>query len=396
MRKITGLQRHPLLADALLAVVVAVFTLIESGQPDRSYRHPVVMVPAALLVTVPLALRRWYPLTVLLFAGTVSTLSSLAVTTPASAGMFVALLIATYSVFVRAPRRRALWAVPVLLVGTTVTMVRDPATHSVVEALPTYGILAAVVMVAEVVRRSRERAERLRLLTAELAASRAEAERLAVAAERLRIAREMHDVLAHGVSVMTLQAGAARIALHDTAPQVRELLTGVEALGREALEELRDILGLLRDDGTAPDGERTTPPGDLEQLLSTMRDAGLPLTVERLDPVDDLPAPLPLTVFRLVQEALTNTLKHAGAAPTSVRIARDGHTVLVEVTDHGLARPRPPLPSGGNGLHGLRERVGALGGSVTAGPVPGGPGWTMRAELPLRASRDGAGVGAAP
>jgi signal transduction histidine kinase len=383
MPTIAELQRRPWVADSLLAALVALFTLIESTQPDRQYRHPAVMVPAALLVTLPLALRRRRPLAVLLFTATVSTVAALLVTTPSSAGVFVAILIATYTVFAHCPRRRALWSVPVLLVGATVTTLRDPATHSIVEALPSYGILGAVVLVAEVVKRSRDRADRLRRLTAELAASRAEAEQLAAAAERLRIAREMHDVLAHGVSVMTLQAGAARMALHESAPQVRELLSGVEELGREALEELRDILGLLRDDRLAPNDAPTTPPGDLERLLSTMRDAGLPLTVERLDRLDDLPPPLQLTVFRIVQEALTNTLKHAGTPATTIRVEWDGHIVCVEIADRGLARPRRQLPTGGNGLAGLRERVGAFGGTVTAGPTGAEPGWTTRAEIPL-------------
>jgi signal transduction histidine kinase len=386
MRIFAGLQRHPQLADSLLAALVAAFTLLESTQPDRQYRHPAVMVPTALLVTAPLALRRRRPVTVLLFTATVSTLSSLVVTTPSSAGTFVAILIATYTVFVRCPRRVGLQTVPVLILGATVTSLRDPATHGFIEALPTYAILAAVVMVAEVVRRSRERAERLRELTDELASSRAEAEQFAVAAERLRIARDMHDVLAHGISVMTLQVGAARIALHEAAPEVRELLGGVEDLGREALGELRDILGLLRGSDTHPVDLPAVPPADLHRLLATMRSAGLPLDVEGLDQVDDLALPVALAVFRVAQEALTNILKHAGKPPTSVRFSRSNDRFVVEVADRGVARRgRPQVPGGGHGLVGLRERLGELGGQLTSGPIPGQTGWVVRAELPLEA-----------
>src|ERR1700712_362467 len=290
MNPISALRDRPLLADSLLAVLVATFTLLESTQPGRVDSRPAILVPAALLTTLPLALRRRAPAAVLLLMLAVNTAAALAVTATASAGLFVALLIGVYTVFTRCSVQRRLAFLPVLLVGSAVQMARDPATRSVVEALPTFAILAAVIMLAQVVRRSREQAARLRLLTVELEESRAEAEELVVTAERLRIAREMHDILAHGVSVMVLQTGAARMALHDAAPQVRGILNDVEDLGRNALAELHDILGLLREPASSPKvlGAATE---DLDRLLGVMRAAGVRPVLDGDEIVARLPAP---------------------------------------------------------------------------------------------------------
>lgn len=383
MNPISALRDRPLLADSLLAVLVAVFTLLESTQPGRIDTRPEILVPAALLTTLPLALRRRAPSAVLLLMLVVNTLTVLAVTATASAGLFVALLIGVYTVFTRCSVRRRLAVIPVLLVGSVVQMARDPATRSVVEALPTFAVLAAVIMLAQVVRRSREQAARLRRLTVELEQSRAEAEELVVAAERLRIAREMHDILAHGVSVMVLQTGAARMALHDAAPQVREILSGVEDLGRDAMAELHDILGLLREPASSP-----KRPGaaneDLDRLLTVLRAAGSRPALHGAEILAQLPAPTARVVFRVVQESLTNALKHAYGSRTEVTLAGGAGQVTVEVrnsagrTDGQLGT----AVAGGHGLAGLQERVGEDGGTLTFGPEPGG-GWCVRAELPL-------------
>ena len=381
MNLITGLRQRPLLADSLLAVTVAIFTLIESTQPARTYSHPAVMIPAAILCTLPLAARRRNPLGVLIFILAVNTLAVSVVTSPASAGLFVSILIAVYSVFVQCSRRVRLAVIPVIVAGAAVEMARDPSTHSVVEALPTFAILAAVVMLAQVVRRSRDQAARLRQLAAELAASRAEAEELAVAAERLRIAREMHDVLAHGVSVMVLQIGAARMVLSESAPQVRKVLAGVEDLGRQALEDLRGILGLLRDPAGAAAEQSPLLPGDFQRLFATMRTAGLPLSVEGADSIAMLPDPLVRTVFRVIQEALTNALKHSGPAATTVDIRVGARDVTVDVHDKGSTASTHSTLAGGNGLIGLRERVSVVGGTLISGPSTSG-GWQLRMTVP--------------
>ena len=387
MHPIASLRQRPLLADSLLALLVTCFTLIESTQPARSYSHPAVMIPASIVMTSSLAWRRRAPLGVLIFILTVNTAEVSVVTSPASAGLFVAILIAVYTAFVQCRQRVRLSVIPAIIAGAAFEMVRDPATHSAVEALPTFAVLAAVVMLAEVVRRSRGQAARLRQLAAELADSRVEAEELAVAAERLRIAREMHDVLAHGVSVMVLQIGAARMSLHDTAPEVRQILVGVEDLGREALEDLRGILGLLRGASEGSSEHRSPAlPGDFGRLFATMRTAGMPLTVEGGELIAGLAETSSQTLFRVAQEALTNVLKHAGPVATTVGISRAEGELAITVTNGGgqgrsdLTPTPTPLP-GGHGLIGLRERLADAGGTVVDECTPGG-GWRVRATVP--------------
>ncbi len=382
MKTTSALSERPLLADSLLAILLAAFTLIESTQPGRVDDHPVVFIPAMVLTTLPLAFRRRAPLAVLLVVLTLDVVTALAVTATASAGSFVGILIGVYTVFTRCSRRTRLAVLPVLAVGAAIQMLRDPATHSVVEALPTFGVLAAVVMLAQVVRRSRDQAARLRRLTAELETSRAEAEELAVAAERLRIAREMHDILAHGVSVMVLQTGAARMALRDAAPQVREILSGVEGLGRNAMAELHDILGLLREPVSGPTGSGAAA-DDLSRLLGVLREAGIEPVLDGGEMISRLPAPTGRVAFRVVQESLTNALKHAYGSRTAVRFTDAAGQVTVEVRNSpGRADGPATTPSGGHGLTGLRERVAELGGTLAFGPEPDGA-WCVRAQLPL-------------
>ncbi len=386
MARITDRGDREQILDAALAVVLAVTALLEATQPTRNYSHPAVMVPATLLVTLPLAFRRRAPVGVLVFVGTVAMVEALVVTVPASAVQFLALLISIYTVVSLSSRRAQVRIGPFVLIVATVTMLRDPATHSAIEALPTYAIIVAVVLLAQVVRRSREQAARLRQLATELVESQAEAEQLAAAAERLRIAREMHDLLAHSVSVMVLQTGAARMALHDGEPQVRELLAVVENIGREALEELGVILGLLRDVVSPVPWELTASNARLDRLVETMRSAGLPVTIRGSAHVALVPQALQQTLFRVVQEGLTNSLKHANAAVTTVDISIDESSVVVRILDEGEPGSQSLLPTGGNGLIGVQERVRAVGGVVDCGPVPGvGGGWQLRAILPLAA-----------
>jgi signal transduction histidine kinase len=202
----------------------------------------------------------------------------------------------------------------------------------------------------------------------------------AVAGERARIARELHDVIAHSVSVMTVQAGAARLLLdEDHHERARESLLAVEETGRQALGEMRRLLGILRGDEHE---ERLAPqPGiaDVDALVEQMRGAGLPVDVVVEGEPRELPPGVDLAAYRVVQEALTNTLKHAGAARAEVSI-RYGKTALeLTITNDGHARRNG---RGGHGLVGMRERVVLYGGEFHAGPRSGG-GYAVRATLPL-------------
>jgi signal transduction histidine kinase len=203
----------------------------------------------------------------------------------------------------------------------------------------------------------------------------------AAATERGRIARELHDVIAHSVGVMTVQAGAARMQLPDHPDRAVPPLLAVEETGRQALTELRRLLGILRDD----DAPALAPqPGlnDLSTLVEAMQQAGVEVDVRVEGRPRPLPASLDLTAYRIVQEALTNTLKHAGAARTSVVVHYDPDALRLDITDDGQAPPTTADGSG-HGLPGMQERVNLFGGQLTAGPGRDG-GYSVSARLPLQ------------
>jgi signal transduction histidine kinase len=206
----------------------------------------------------------------------------------------------------------------------------------------------------------------------------------AVAQERARIARELHDVIAHSVSVMTVQAGAARMLLAQDPERAREPILAVEQTGREALAETRRLLGILRSDMTEPELEPQPGMASLETLVERTRLAGLPveLTVDG-EPVKLAPG-LDLAAYRVVQEALTNALKYAGPANAWVTVRYRRDAVELEISNDGKT-PERQNGSGGHGLAGMRERVSMYGGTVEAGPHPV-RGFVVRARLPLEAS----------
>jgi signal transduction histidine kinase len=216
----------------------------------------------------------------------------------------------------------------------------------------------------------------LEALTRELEVQRDVQARAAVTIERGRIARELHDVVAHNVSMMVVQAGAAERVLDGEQAHVRAALTAIANTGRETVDEMRTLLGVLR---TNEDGLALSPqPGlaDLEQLVANVREAGLPVEVC----IEGTPPPLDLSAFRIVQEALTNALKHAGPARAEVTIRYQGATVELEVQDNGTGSWNGG--GSGHGLIGMRERVAMFGGQLEAGRRDDG-GFTVRTRLPL-------------
>jgi signal transduction histidine kinase len=221
-----------------------------------------------------------------------------------------------------------------------------------------------------------ERALELQRVNAALKAEQDQRSLLAVADERSRIARELHDVVAHAVSVMVLQVGAVRHRMTD--PDDAAALRSVEETGRSALGEMRLLLGALRRED---DETRAPQPGleALDGLLEQVRGAGLPVSLEIDGERVELPGALDLSAYRIVQEGLTNTLKHAGARAASVRLSYSPEALGIEVRDDGAGG----TPNGtGHGLLGIRERVRIYGGEMTAASPPGG-GFLLRARLPL-------------
>ena len=411
-------RRRAIRADIVLAAVALVLALIVARHTyGELWSGPII---AAVFATVPLAARRRFPLAAFL----VLLVGIFAARNNATDLSFFTMLLAAYSAMVHS-RFRGLALLCVVLAGVLVAYVFWNSRSGAISAEPLRllkpGIIAVVpgpggVFVPQgarwrpdallslvglvglgIVGAAGQARERIRRLQAEHAA----ATERALEAERARIASELHDVVTHNVSVMIVQAGAARQVL-DAAPQdARAALLAVESSGRAAMAELRHLLGLLspahpgaETDEVSAGGPATEPElrpqpglGQLPGLVDRMRTAGLPvdLHVGQLPPA--LPPGLDLAAFRVVQEALTNVLKHAGKPATSVSLDfRDG-SLLLEVTDSGRRLPAVgpvAVPGSGRGLLGLRERVGVYGGEVEAGPQPGG-GWRVRARIPVDA-----------
>jgi signal transduction histidine kinase len=229
-----------------------------------------------------------------------------------------------------------------------------------------------------IIRRRREREKELETEGEEKA-------RAAVSDERARIARELHDVIAHAVSVVVLQARGARKLLDGEQREVRDSLDTIERSASEALTEMRRLLNLLREH----DEELAlTPQPSLRRvdvLAERARAAGLPVDLTIDGSLDDLPPGIDVSGYRIVQEALTNALKHAGPAQATVRISRNDHALAIEVSDNGSGKGNGSTP-GGHGLVGMRERVAVYGGRLEAGRRSVGDGFALRVELPLEES----------
>jgi signal transduction histidine kinase len=213
---------------------------------------------------------------------------------------------------------------------------------------------------------------------------RREAAEKAVMAERTRLAQDLHDVVSHNVGMIAVQAGAADVTLAKDPDATRASLRAIETGARDTLLELRRLLGLIRDDDPDPRASRTTI-SDLPTLFAPLGQAGVEVSLEATGAPTALTRDVEMTTFRIVQEALTNVVKHAGPCRVTVSLRYTPAALIVEVADDGQA-PSAPEPGGGFGLSGIRERVAALGGTVTAGPRVGG-GFVVDAQLPLAATQ---------
>jgi alkanesulfonate monooxygenase SsuD/methylene tetrahydromethanopterin reductase-like flavin-dependent oxidoreductase (luciferase family)/signal transduction histidine kinase len=399
-----------------------VYAAVSGGQligfsrylPQNLPPLPQPSVTALILIALtaaPLALRRRYPIaSCCVILGAIIAIRGYD-DTPAIT--FATAVFAAYSAVVYSRFRQL--AICLVLIGVAIITAMFPNTMpevserymAVLVAIPT---VAAGIGMRQWRQRAGDSAERLRRAQAEHEA----ATRRALAMERSRIASELHDVVTHNVSVMVVQAGAARQVLASSPHDAREALLAVEASGRTAMAELRHLLGLLcpvspgpgTGDVEAADADAVLRPqpglGQLSSLIDRVSAAGLPVEL-RIDGTErDLPPGLDLAAYRVVQEALTNVIKHAGRAPTSVRIDYRPRELRIEVADEGrdpgdLGPGGPPAGEPGieRGLIGLRERITIYGGTLDAGPRPGG-GWRLRARIPLYATSGGEPDGLLP
>jgi signal transduction histidine kinase len=240
-------------------------------------------------------------------------------------------------------------------------------------------LTVVIGLLAALLRTGRSRVEAVNARAESLARERAAAARQSAAEERLRIARDLHDLVGHGLSTIAVQSSTARLALDagDTVA-ARTAMAAVESTSRGAMREMRQLLGVLREAGTPG---RAPSPGlaDLDALAEGVRATGARVEVEREGDLTAVPAAVELSAYRVAQEALTNVVKHAPGASVVVRLAADARFLRVRVADDGDGPAEPARP--GHGLTGISERVGALGGTVEAGPT--GRGWVVEAVLPL-------------
>jgi signal transduction histidine kinase len=386
-------SRQWLIIDCVVAALAAGILWVSVGRHGLRYHAP-PPGPAlfAMLATAPVAVRRIWPVPV--FAVVLMASSVVIAFGRATAVMDVTLCMAVYLVTVRS-RRPAAVAILVLTevslgAGLLVYAAADP---DLVDRVHSLLAAAAIWFVADSVRERRRYLAGLAEQAAQRQQAEAEASRQAVREERVRIARELHDVVAHSLGVVTVQAGVGRRIGASAPAEALRALRAVELTGRGALEELRRILGLLRDDETAQPSLAPAPGiADLGELADGVRAAGTPVSLTVTGGVAELPPAAALTVYRIIQEALTNVVKHARGATAAVQVAGEPDGVRITVTNDG--RPvvastgvagraaAGPEVAGRHGIVGMRERAAVFGGTLDAAPLADG-GFQVTAFLPV-------------
>ena len=372
-------------AGILNGRVIGVLKDLPQNLPPLPHPSAAALLAVAL-TAAPLVGRRRYPVAACCVI-MAAVLASRIWTPPVT---FATAIFAAYSAVVYSKYRQL--AVGVVLTGAIIITMTFPNTLPRVSERYT-GFLVVIPVVAaglgmrEWRRRASDSAARLRRAEAEHEA----ATRRAVEVERSRIASELHDVVTHNVSVMVVQAGAARQVLASSPDDAIQALLAVEASGRTAMAELRHLLGLL----CPADGDAALRPqpglGQLGSLIRRVSVAGLPVELHTSGTPHGLPPGLDLAAYRVVQEGLTNVINHAGQAPATVRLEYRRQELVITVTDDGGGTGGSGLSeadTNGRGLLGLRERLAVYGGDLSAGPRPGG-GWQLRARIPLYPSGAG-------
>ncbi|MDN0194693.1 histidine kinase [Streptomyces sp. S.PNR 29] len=385
------LRAHPSAMDAALAAgVLACMVAGSFADPHGpegvtwGVRTPDSL--SLLLMTLgaaALVFRRRAPMTVLALTGTVSLIES--VTGDPRAPVAMSAVIALYTV-ASTTDRPTTWRVGLLTmtVLTGAAMLAGPLPWYAQENLGIFAWTGIGATAGDAVRSRRAFIQAIRERAERAERTREEEARRRVAEERLRIARDLHDVVAHHIALVNVQAGVAAHVMDKRPDQAKQALAHVREASRSALDELRATVGLLRqsDDPEAP----TEPaPGldRLDELVGTFRSAGLHVEVARADQGTTLPAAVDLAAYRIIQEALTNVQKHAGTeAKAEVSVVRVGPDIEVTVLDNGTGEDHDPGSGGGHGLLGMRERVAALRGTLTTGPRYGG-GFRVHAILPV-------------
>ncbi|HKV30554.1 MAG TPA: histidine kinase [Candidatus Dormibacteraeota bacterium] len=361
--------------DAALALGLTAWTVVEGSGSDQLEGSP-----AVLLCTLPLLVRRRWPIPVLILAVIGFSIAQNATNLAALIGGVTAAV----SVGLYTRQEILAW----LAVAGSALVIALEFGHGPTSTLPIPGAALAFILLGASFLAGREISTRQQQLNQQreragkLEEEHAEAIKAAAEAERRHIARELHDVVAHTVSVMVVQAGAARQILMEKPEAARESLQNVENTGHEAMAELRRLLGVLGENGSQAPPLAPQPGLDgLEALAARVREAGLPVELRVEGPPLLLPPGMEVAAYRIVQEALTNALKYAGGAKTEVVVRNTPDELELEVVDEGLIVN--PSDGIGRGLVGMQERIALFGGTVEAGKRPEG-GYAVRARFPLK------------
>ena len=385
-------RNHPVVIDALIAVGLAAFGLLTAyaGPIEAPLRGPDALNYALTVgACVPLLVRRRHPVVVFLIAWPLTIWHTLVPYT--GAGPVFAALFALYAVAAHARSRRTGVIALVAMALSIIVILFVPRLEAGWDDV----LLTTVFLTSAWLLGDNMRIRRAYVAAVEERAERLERERdvdaqRAVLEERARIARELHDVVAHSMSVMVVQAGAARRTLAHDQDKAAEAVGHIESTGRSALEEMRRLVSVLRG---AADGDDDGPvllpqpqPDDLDKLILGCRDAGLDVDLSVAGDRRPLPPGLGLVVYRVVQEALTNTIRHAGPAHATVCLDYRPDVIVVTVTDDGRGAAAPAGAGPGHGLAGMRERVALYGGELAAGPQVGG-GFRVVARVPVAADK---------
>jgi signal transduction histidine kinase len=371
------MRRWPRPAIWLSALAIAAFQVIGSfgaadNQPDRKGIDALAVV-LVLLGPAALAVRDRWPL-VAVAVSMASAIVYLGLGYPYGPIFLSVIVAVVYAVL--AGRRRATWVLSgVGFAGYLVAAQLDPSSGDGSLLLKGSLVAAWLMVVLAVAELVRSRRDTIR----ERARAEDEERQRRVGEQRLELAQELHDVLAHHISLINVQAGVALHLIDEQPERARPALADIKQASREALRELRGALDILRRGEAAP---RAPAPrlAELDRLVATVAASGLDVTLDDQGRPAELPAAVELAAYRIVQEALTNVSRHAAARSARVTV-RYGDEVVIEVVDDGVGGPAVA----GNGITGMRERAGALGGSVEAGPAPGG-GFRVAARLPVAAA----------
>ncbi len=385
LASLSGHRRFQVLCDVGLAaalLIASLADLLKAGSGSGWGGPLAVQLLIAAAISVPFLWRRTHaPLVVAIVV--VAAFGSVALVAPRQAAFepFLALVLAFYALGAHTSARTGLLT---LLIAIPVGVIAGVAAASMGyvtagNSLPTVVWVTTAWVVGRIISSWRARAVALEHTNRMLEEQRELQAQAAVAVERGRIARELHDVIAHNVSMIVVQAGAAARVLEGEQPNVRGALEAIETTGRETVDEMRRLLGVLR---RAEDAQALAPqPGlaALDTLVAQVREAGLPVELKVEGTPTQLPPGLDLSAYRIAQEALTNALKHAGPAHAALTVTYARDTVEIEIRDDGAG-------SGdgggtGHGLVGMRERVALWGGKLHVGREP--DGWVVRASLPL-------------